>query len=104
MTLLSCNGKKETESILNLSKIESISDTLLISKIIPLSTNQSNLLGSFLNVKYDKNYIWILDKDNSDAVHGFKMNGESIGYVSESGEGLGQVSNLIDSSLQKTIL
>ncbi|WP_192347825.1 6-bladed beta-propeller [Algoriphagus sp. Y33] len=97
---LSCNRKQDVTGVLNLTEIDPISDTLLITKLIPLASTQSNLLGSYLNVKYNNDCIWILGKDNSDAIHGFNWKGESIGYVAERGEAPGQLFNLLDFSLE----
>ncbi|MEB2774939.1 6-bladed beta-propeller [Algoriphagus sp. D3-2-R+10] len=98
--LLSCTSNKEAAEDLNLKEIDLISDNLLITKILPLATTQSNLLGPFLNVKYTREHIWVLDKDNSDAIHGFNWKGESIGYVAERGEAPGQLLGLLDFSLK----
>lgn len=97
---VSCTSKNAASEDLNLKEIDLISDNLLITKIIPLASTQSNLLGPFLNVKYTEDYIWILDKDNSDAIHGFNWKGESIGYVAERGEAPGQLLDLLDFSLK----
>ena len=97
---VSCTSNNAASEDLNLKEIDLISDNLLITKIIPLASTQSNLLGPFLNVKYTEDYIWILDKDNSDAIHGFNWKGESIGYVAERGEAPGQLLDLLDFSLK----
>ncbi|MDO9554762.1 6-bladed beta-propeller [Rhodonellum sp.] len=99
LILLSCNNKHDFPEVLELKEIELVSDKLLITKIIPLASSQSNLLGPYLNVKYNKDDFWILDKDNMDAIHGFNWEGESIGYVAVKGEGPGQLDNLLDFTL-----
>lgn len=94
----SCTQKKD--GVLVLADIDEYSDTLLVAKAIPLSSDPSNLLGNYLNVRYSYKSIWITDKSNPDAIHGFNWNGESLGYVAERGEAPNQIYNLVDFLLQ----
>lgn len=95
----SCSQKED--GVFVLDSIETNSDTLLITKVIPLSSNPSNLLGNYLSVKYNEDHIWIVDKSNPDAIHGFNWDGESLGHVAERGEAPDQVYNLRDFLLRK---
>lgn len=98
MLFFSCTQKKD--GVLVLADVDEYSDTLLVTKAIPLSTDPSNLLGNYLSVKYNKDNIWIADKSNLDAIHGFNWEGESLGYVAERGEAPNQIYNLVDFLLQ----
>src|SRR5690606_37674484 len=100
LTLASCGQRSDFSGALVLEDIAQFSDTLLITKAVPLSSSPSNLLGNYLTVKYNKDQIWIADKINLDAIHGFNWKGESLGYVAERGKAPGQIYNLKDFLLQ----
>jgi hypothetical protein len=94
----SCTEKKEGTLIL--ADIDEYADQLLVTKAVPLASTSSNLLGNYLSAKYNQDQIWIVDKSNMDAIHGFNWEGESIGYVAERGEAPNQIYNFKDFLLQ----
>jgi hypothetical protein len=92
---------EKKEGTLILADIDEYADQLLVTKAVPLASTSSNLLGNYLSAKYNQDQIWIVDKSNMDAIHGFSWEGESIGYVAEKGEAPNQISSLVDFLVQE---
>jgi hypothetical protein len=95
--LVSCELSTDRDySNIELSEIKQVSNDLDIDKITLLESTNPNLLGTFLDVKFNQDYFWVLDLDNRDAVHGFNSFGKYIGYTGEVGEGPNHIPNISD--------
>jgi hypothetical protein len=87
-----------------LDDIGELDEPLFIEKAVVLESTNSNLLGTFLNVKFNDKGFWVLDLDNRDAIHGFDLDGNSLGYVGEVGDGPDKLLNLSGFMLDKNSL
>lgn len=94
--LFSCRQENQLKSTILFDEIESSKFDLKISELIPLETNNWNLLGNHLDVRFNSDQYWILDFNNPDAIHGFSANGKSLKYVAEVGEGPNRLFNIRD--------
>lgn len=98
--LVSCGLSPDSDnSIIELSEIMDVSTDLNIDKVVILESTNSNLLGTFLDVKFNQEFFWILDLDNRDAIHGFNSIGKYKGYTGEVGEGPNRIPNISDFQL-----
>lgn len=96
LIIIGCVRSNNVQYPIILGSVKEVFKPMLIEKAIVLESTSSNLLGTFLNVKYDQESFWILDLDNRDAIHGFDEKGKYLGFVGEVGEGPNRVLNLSD--------
>ncbi|MDN3687672.1 6-bladed beta-propeller [Cyclobacterium jeungdonense] len=82
--------------LMELEDIELIRTPYTIVKVIPLETNENNLLGDFLTVKFSDAAFFIFDENARDAIHTFDRKGNYQGRSVETGEGPGMVANISD--------
>ncbi|MBN7813285.1 6-bladed beta-propeller [Algoriphagus sp. H41] len=99
--LLFVSCAQREEGVLVLEDIPEHSGPLFVTKAVPLSSHSTPLLSNYLGAKYNKSQIWIVDKANMDAIHGFDWDGESLGSVAERGEAPSQIYNLVDFLVQE---
>jgi hypothetical protein len=82
--------------LMELEDIELLSTPYTIVKAIPLETNEKNLVGDYLTVKFTENAFFIFDETARDAIHIFDLNGNYQGRAVETGEGPGMVARITD--------
>lgn len=97
--LVSCNQPVALQDNLpqiELENIEVISTPYTIVKIVPLETNENNLLGDYLTVKFTETAYYIFDQERRDAIYVFDRRGNFQGKSVEVGEGPGMVAHISD--------
>jgi hypothetical protein len=81
---------------LELSDIPESNSFYEASRMVPLETTADNLLGEYLIVKTQGNYIFVFDENVRDGIHRFDSEGKYHGKTVEVGEGPGMVRNILD--------
>ncbi|MFC5626011.1 6-bladed beta-propeller [Algoriphagus winogradskyi] len=79
----------EESELMNIEKFE-------ILELIPLETNQFNLMGLDLRVRQNEESYYVMDIGTRDAVHQFSSDGKYLGAAASIGEGPGQLLGLQD--------
>lgn len=73
-----------------------------IHKVVPLETNQSNLLSDNLTVKFTSKFIFVFDEQIRDAIHQFDHEGNYISELVTVGEGPENINNIHDFLVSET--
>lgn len=99
LLLASCQKEIKTKDglpLMELEGIELLNTPYAIVKVIPLETNQNNLLGDHLTLKFTENALFIFDENARDVIHSFDRNGNYQGRTVETGQGPGMVARITD--------
>lgn len=67
---------------------------------VPLETTSESLLGRIDKIESDASFLFVLDKDNNNAMR-FSAEGKYLGPIGQEGEGKGQYTQISDMSLDK---
>ena len=81
---------------LELNNIPKSNSSYEVTKMAPLETTADNLLGEYLIVKAQGNYIFVFDENVRDGIHRFDSEGKYHGKTVEVGEGPGMARNILD--------
>ncbi|HSI75566.1 MAG TPA: 6-bladed beta-propeller, partial [Lunatimonas sp.] len=97
---LSCErDSTAVDRILRLEDFTEANTPYTVTKIVPLETQSDALLGDYLTVRIDEDYIYVYDRNARNAIHRFDRAGNYMGPAALVGEGPNMLNAITDFSV-----